>query len=59
MATIIEPDSRGARWREAGAACLLRGVAEARGVTARVREALVALEAGLRGVGLRVAMAQN
>ena len=55
MAVIAEPDSRlarGAAWRE-------RGAAAVRGAAARVRELLVALEAGLRGVGLRVAMAQN
>jgi hypothetical protein len=47
-----EPVERGAAWRDLGAAAAL-------GVVARVRELLVALEAGLRGVGLRVAMAQN
>jgi hypothetical protein len=60
---IAEPDSRcpvalGLTWRERGAAEAL-GVVAPRGVFARVRELPVALDAGLRGVGLRVAIQQN
>lgn len=57
MAVKAEPESRpAAAWRLLGAE--ERGVV-VRGAAARVRGALLALEAGLRGVGLRAAMPQN
>lgn len=56
MAVKAEPEFCEATWRERGAAPRL-GVDL--GAAARVRGALVARIAGLRGVGLRAAMHQN
>lgn len=55
MATKTEPEPPWV-WRVLGAVALATGV---RGAAARVRGALLALEAGLRGVGLRAAIQQN